>query len=429
MRTKITKALATSVEPRTRDISIADTSVIGFELRVRPSGAKVWAYRYRNAQGGQRRVVLGRFPGVTVDEARQLAMQAAGEVAHGTDVQAKKREVRLEGERVKKNTLRLFLAMKYEPWATTHLRSASFQLARIRCDFADWLDKPLLDLNAWLIEGWRKRRLEAGNKPTTVNRNLQRLHAVLSKAVAWKVIDHHPFTGVKPLKSDQRGRVRYLGADEEARLRQAMIELEKERREARERFNAWKEVRGREMLPPRTEEYVGHIRPIVIIAMNTGLRRGELFNLHWRDIDLQMKWLTVVGETSKSGQTRRIPLNEEAHEVLTGWYDQAGNPSDDARVFPGQGGERLTDIHKAWGTVVEKAEISNFRFHDLRHHFASRLVQSGVALNTVRELLGHADIAMVLRYAHLSPGSLVTAVEKLTRRPDSIQPLKSAIFP
>ena len=89
--------------------------------------------------------------------------------------------------------------------------------------------------------------------------------------------------------------------------------------------------------------------------------------------------------------------------MLTGWHAQAGKVTNDAFVFPGQEGEKLTDIHKAWGSVVKRAEIINFRFHDLRHHFASRLVQSGVDLNIVRELLGHADIAMVLRYAHFCP--------------------------
>jgi integrase len=418
MRTKITKALATSTQSGRSDITIADTTVVGFELRIRPSGAKVWGYRYRNAQGGQRRVVLGRFPGLTVDEARQLAIQAAGDVSRGTDVQAKKRAARVDGIRAKRNTLGRFMTSKYEPWARSHLRSAAFQIARIKCDFADWFDKPLADLNTWLIEGWRKRRLEAGNKPITINRNLQRLQSVLSKAVLWKVVERHPFAGMKPLKSDRSGRVRYLAVDEETRLREAMVVLETERRQARDRFNDWKKVRGQEMLPPRAEEFVSHVRPMVLIAMNTGLRRGELFNLRWTDLDLQTKWLTVVGATSKNGQTRRIPLNDEAHEVLTEWHNQAGVVTRDVFVFPGQEGGRLTDIHKAWGTLVEKAGITNFRFHDLRHHFASRLVQSGVDLNTVRELLGHADIAMVLRYAHLSPGSLATAVEKLNRRPD-----------
>jgi len=427
MRTKITKSLVSSAQPGPSDMTIADTTVVGSELRVRPSGTKAWAYRYRNTQGGQRRIVLGRFPGLSVDEARQLAIQAAGDVSRGTDVQAKKHAARADGARAAKNTLRLFMTSKYDSWATTHLRSGAYQIARIHCDFIDWFDKPMADLNTWLIEGWRKRRLEIGNKPSTINRNLQRLHAVLSKAVLWKVIDRHPFTGIKPLKSDRSGRVRYLGADEEIRLRYAMVAQETKRREARARFNAWKEVRGHQTLPPRTEEYVSHMRPMVLIAMNTGLRRGELFNLRWKDLDLPAKWLTVAGATAKSGQTRRIPLNEEAHEAFAEWRDQTGRVANDAYVFPGLEGRKLTDIHKAWHTIVAGAEIVDFRFHDLRHHFASRLVQSGVDLNTVRELLGHADVAMVLRYAHLSPDSLVTAVEKVARRPDLNRPPRSTV--
>jgi len=84
-------------------------------------------------------------------------------------------------------------------------------------------------------------------------------------------------------------------------------------------------------------------------------------------------------------------------------------------VFPGAGGQRLKRIDRTWQRLCKRAALQGFRFHDLRHHFASRLVQSGVDLNTVRELLGHADITMVLRYAHLSPDRLATAVEKVAR--------------
>jgi len=84
-------------------------------------------------------------------------------------------------------------------------------------------------------------------------------------------------------------------------------------------------------------------------------------------------------------------------------------------VFPGSDGEGLQRIDKAWRALTEIAGIENFRFHDLRHHFASRLVQSGIDLNTVRELLGHADITMVLRYAHMSPDRLAMAVERVVR--------------
>jgi site-specific recombinase XerD len=85
------------------------------------------------------------------------------------------------------------------------------------------------------------------------------------------------------------------------------------------------------------------------------------------------------------------------------------------RVFPGAGGAKLTRIDTSWSKLIQRANLNNFRFHDLRHHFASRLVQSGIDLNTVRDLLGHADLDMVLRYAHLSPDRLTMAVEAIAR--------------
>ena len=86
-------------------------------------------------------------------------------------------------------------------------------------------------------------------------------------------------------------------------------------------------------------------------------------------------------------------------------------------MFPRMDGERLKRIDRAWKSLKKRARITDLRLHDLRHHFASRLVQSGVDLNTVRELLGHADITMVLRYAHMSPGRLAAAVETVARHP------------
>ena len=413
MHAKITQSLVENAQPGARDQSILDTSLRGFELRVRASGAKVWAYRHRLSDGRQRRLVLGHFPGIGAAAARRLALEAAGDVARGIDVVTRKQVMREEGARIRQSTLGAFLESHYEPWASTHLKTATFQLARIKADFASWMDKPMSDLNTWLIEGWRKRQLEARRQPVTINRNLQRLQGVLSKAVEWKVLERHPFAGLKPLKADHTGRVRYLSAEEEARLREALLEREESLRQARIRFNEWRTARGRSMLPLHTGEYVDHLRPIVLLALNTGLRRSELFHLRWKDVDLTAKLLSVDGATAKNGQTRRLPLNTEALATLEAWRIQASDA--EPRVFPGVGGQRLKRVDRAWRGLRERAALEGFRFHDLRHHFASRLVQSGVDLNTVRELLGHADITMVLRYAHLSPERLATAVEKVAR--------------
>lgn len=152
-----------------------------------------------------------------------------------------------------------------------------------------------------------------------------------------------------------------------------------------------------------------------------GLSSGAALHaalLKWTDVNLRTSWLTIGGRTSKNKQTRRLPLNREALMVLEGWRKQSATNAANPYVFPGAGEGALTTITKSWRSVRKAAGLRNFRFHDLRHHFASRLVQWGVDLNTVRELLGHADLKMVLRYAHLAPGGLASAVEKVARDAD-----------
>ena len=104
-------------------------------------------------------------------------------------------------------------------------------------------------------------------------------------------------------------------------------------------------------------------------------------------------------------------LHSEARAVLKRW--QASSPTD--RVFPGKGGRRLVDVKTSWAILMRDADLKAFRFHDTRHDFASKLVMAGVDLNTVRELLGHSDITMTLRYAHLAPEHKAAAVEKLAQ--------------
>jgi integrase len=413
MHAKLTQIVAEKCEPKSKDYEIVDTLIPGFVLRIRPSGVKAWEYRYRNQKGRQYRYVIGRFPGVGATAARRIVLTLAADVATGADIQARKREARLEGKRKRNNTLETFLSDQYGRWASTHLKTAAFQISRIKADFAGWMNKPLAELNTWLIENWRTAQAEQGKQPKTINRDLQRLQALLSKAVDWGVLEEHPFSGLKPLKTDRTGRVRYLHGAEESSLREALSRRERTLRETRIHFNEWRAARGKPALPPRREPYADHLQPIVLLALNTGLRRSELFHLRWEDIDFEAKWLTVSGASAKNGQTRRIPLNAEALSTLETWRKlvKEGEP----RVFPGVGGGSLKRVDRAWRRLKKGAELENFRFHDLRHHFASRLVQSGIPLNTVRELLGHADTTMVLRYAHLSPDHLAAAVEKVAR--------------
>lgn len=144
---------------------------------------------------------------------------------------------------------------------------------------------------------------------------------------------------------------------------------------------------------------------MTLLALNTGLRRGEITQLTWPDIDMAAERVTVRAGYAKSGKARHVPLNSEAVTTLTQWKKQ--HP--EGRLF------NVIGIPKAWAALMLAANIDGFRFHDLRHTFASKLVMAGVDLNTVRELLGHGDITMTLRYAHLAPEHKAAAVEKLVR--------------
>lgn len=253
MPKKLSQAVARSTFTD-RDIVIVYTQITGFEFRVRRLGTKIWTYRYRNPEGRQRRNIMGRFPGVSATAARRLALTLAVEVANGCDAQEKKKAARAEGMRKREGTLRNFIEARYRAWALEHLKSGKYQLERIEADFKAWFDKRMTDLNAWLLEGWRQRQKEAGNQPVTINRAVQRLHALRARAIEWKVLEKHPFSGLKSLRHDKSGRVRCLTADEETQLREALLGREVELREARDRFNSWRAARGRQALPRRTED-------------------------------------------------------------------------------------------------------------------------------------------------------------------------------
>jgi integrase len=413
MQAKITERFVGSLKPSAKPFTVRDSELKGFCLRVRPNGGMTWLFDYRNAEGRRLNFKIAGYPGLKAEGARRQAEIVAGKIAAGTDVQADKKEARVEAERAKVSTLGAFIKDRYGPWALEHLRRGDVAVARLRADFEKWLGEPLSTFNSWRIESWRRDRLKAGTKPVTLNRQVDTIRSCLRKAVDWGIIEKHPLQGLKRLKVDDDERVRFLSADEEKRLREALKRRETDIRGARDRFNEWRAARNRKALPKRPEGYVDHVHPLVLLALNTGLRRGELFSLKWADIDADASMLTVRAAAAKSGDSRRVPLNDEAQEVLKAWRKQRQMKDAGDFVFPGADGARLTKMNKSWATVCTLAKLSNFRLHDCRHHFASRLVQKGVDLNTVRALMGHADIAMTLRYGHLAPDNLKAAVAKL----------------
>lgn len=400
MRINLTKRLVATAEPRDRPYELRDLAMKGLILRVQPSGYKAWIVEWAR---GKRRT-LGFAGHLSLDEARAQALKAMAQALQN-------RLPDIAGRAIDSPTLGDFLTERYEPWCIEELRGGARYAERIRWTFLDFLDRSLSAIDVESIEDWWRTRVHArddGRRPVTkatASRDLACLRSALSRAVEWKLLEANPLLGLRNKTVASRKVVRYLSEDEEARLRSTLRHRDAYLIAARESANHWRAARDRPLYPAISRGgYGDHLTPIVLLAINTGLRRNELLSLDWADVDLVGRMLTVRAATAKSGKERHVPLNAEALAVLTQWNNQTHT---DGAVFA------VRDVKTAWGNMLEAAEVENFRFHDLRHHFASRLVRAGVDLNTVRELLGHADLKMTLRYAHLAPEHLAAAVEKL----------------
>jgi integrase len=387
-----------------------DTELKGFHVRVSPLGKKSYALFYRH-DGVQRDSLIGIHGNVTAEEARDLAKKQLGRVADGKDVQAEKRTAKAAAAKARYETLGKFLELQYLPWAESHLKAWQDDKRILENDYAHLHPRKLADLTQWDLQKWASDAAKKKLKPRTINRRMAALKAVLGKAKAWGVISHSPLAGMRMIKTDEQGPVRYLSGAEEGALLEALEARQTAQREERGRFIEWNRSRGLPLPKPLDARYTDYLMPIVVLALNTGMRRGELFNLKWIDIDIKGRVATVMGKTAKSGLTRHIPLNDEAFAAIVAWKNQS---SGEGLLFPSPvSGGRLDNIKKSWGGVVTAAKLVSFRFHDLRHTFASKLVMRGVDLYTVKELLGHSTIVMTQRYAHLSPDHKAAAVALL----------------
>ncbi|MBI5854268.1 MAG: site-specific integrase, partial [Nitrospirae bacterium] len=156
------------------------------------------------------------------------------------------------------------------------------------------------------------------------------------------------------------------------------------------------------------------LRPIVLTALHTGMRKGEILGLTWDLVDLNHGFIRL--KQTKNGKARALPLNETLWTLLGRLRTRPDVP----RVFHDADGQRWGDVRHAFDRACEGAGLTDFRFHDLRHTFASWLIMRGVPLATVSNLLGHTSPTMTLRYAHLSPKHLTSAVRVLDPKDASL---------
>lgn len=401
MKTKITGKLLSSLTPQEKAYRIHDTAQPGLFIRVLPSGHTSYMVTWSRNKA----TTLGRVGKMTLDQARKEAAQHLADAhVHGEPLAVSQGR---KGAGLP--TLRQFMDDHYMPWFEAHHRGHEKTRHTLDNNFEPIMHSRLDEIAGRDLEQIRTAWLNAGNKPSTVNRKMGSISGVFSRAVEWDYLPASPLDRIKALKVDSIGRIRYLSKDEAKAIRDALDAREERIRAERDSANEWRTKRNRELLPNlRALAFADHLKPMVLLSLNTGMRRGEVFNLRWHDVNLTGKTLAVAGEGAKTSETRHIPLNVEALATLKAWKAQS---SGTGYVFPGEKDKPMTDVKTAWLELLKNAGIGGFRWHDMRHDFASRLVMAGVPLNTVRDLLGHTDIKMTLRYAHLAPDSKAAAVE------------------
>lgn len=373
--------------------TLFDSEVRNLYLRVNANATdKTWYVQTRTGDGKRRHYRVGPANVLPPSEARKRALAKLREANEGDDLNARKRTERLEAVRSAERTLRKFIEGPYDQQHLSHRPSGEATKARLLAVWSKLLDLDMRTITVPQVHALRAARLKDNKKPQTVNRDVVALKAVLSKAVEWELLDVHPLARLKRLPVEDDKRTRYLTEPERGRLLAAL----------------------------RDKKTPKYLRSLVLVALNTGLRRGELFGLRWTDIKGGV--LHVAAATSKMRKSRHVPLNAHALAALAEWRRERGNvikldglvwTSMHASKKNPEGGGRFNNFKRSWKTLLKRAKIAGFTFHDCRHDFASRLVQAGTDLYVVQRLLGHGSGELTQRYAHLAPDNLARAVATL----------------
>jgi integrase len=262
-------------------------------------------------------------------------------------------------------------------------RSKRYVIEALKGEFEGYRLKNISYLDLETYRNKLRNTLTAHGKvrtDATVNRVMACLRHMLSKAVSWDMLDRNPFEKGESLQlTENNRRLRYLNEEEIERL---LAECP---------TKAPPRKRGRFVQGPQAI----YLRDFIIIATNTGMRKGEILSLKWDQIRGEFIYL----EKTKTDKARQIPINDDLAECFKSIRKRQGLST--KYIFCDQNGH-IKDIKTAFNAALKRAGIQDFRPHDLRHTFASHYVMRGGSLGALQKVLGHADIKMTMRYAHLS---------------------------
>jgi len=268
------------------------------------------------------------------------------------------------------------LALEYMKWAERQrcFSKKKYMIKQLSDEFGHY---PLRRFDTRMVEQFQTARIQKGNKPATVNRLIATIKHMFTKAIDWNMVEEETLKRVRKAKllEENNRRLRYLSKEE----CHALINV-----------------------------CPNHLKPIVITALNTGMRKEEILSLKWDNVDLKNDFILL--DVTKNGERREIPINGTLHDTITSIVRRIDIPH---VFYDMESSNRYGNIRRSFTTACRKANIRDFHFHDLRHTFASQLVMAGIDITTIKELLGHKTLTMTLRYAHLAPSHKTRAVDIL----------------
>ena len=359
-----------------RSIQYCDRDLPGLllEVRINP-GRSTWWIRYRsNAASSTKYLRLGHYPDMSLDEARQRAKTEKARIQLGADPRA-------EADAKKAvPTFSDFFEEQYMPHVRTRKRTASkdeeyFRL-RLKAAFGH---KRLNQISRREVQLFHSSLHDEGLAPATCNHYLKLLKRAFNLAIQWEIVDiKNPISGIQHYR-ELNLQENYLDDKMLQNLFSVII-----------------------------SDKNTTVCSIILFLLSTGARLNEALQAKWEYIDLEHHVWRIPATNSKSGKVRAVPLNDTAIDVLT----KQNTKEEFEHVFINrQTGNPYTTIQKVWNRLRNKAGLGHVRIHDLRHSYASYLINNGYSLFTVQKALGHSSPIVTQRYAHLSAKSLQGAAD------------------
>jgi integrase len=357
-----------------RKIEYFDPSCKGLSIEVRASGGRTYYLRYRDCRGKIRQIKLGDARDLSLADAKQLATKRRREIALGIDPLLKRSEQR------QTPTFQEFVEKQYLPHANIFKRAVSTERSILSHHLLPKLGALRLnEISQQLVRSIHEDRITQGAAPASANRMLILLRRIFSLAIKWETAGAriNPCTGISPFTENNLIE-RFLTVEETKRLFDSLSKS------------------GNPVLPH-----------IIAMLIYTGARRREVLTARWSDINVDLR-LWRIPET-KAGKPRHVPLADGAVSLLS----KLPKTSDWVFANP-LTGKPFKNVYVSWDRSRRRAGLDDVRIHDLRHSFASFLVNNGRSLYEVQKILGHSQARTTQRYAHLAHGTLIDAANAAT---------------